>query len=67
LVEPCAAKEATSTIPIVMASSKDPVTAFCTVDKGNEPVASHGLLGQWRAYGQQGGYVIIFDTEQLTN
>jgi hypothetical protein len=41
------------------------ITAFCTVDKANERIANHGLLSQWRAYGAQGGYVIIFDTERL--
>ena len=40
------------------------ITAFCTIDKANERIANHGLLSQWRAYGAQGGYVIIFDTKQ---
>jgi hypothetical protein len=41
------------------------ITAFCRVDKTNERVANHGLLSQWRGYGAEGGYVIIFDTEGL--
>jgi hypothetical protein len=41
------------------------ITSFCTVDKNNERVAKHGLLSQWRGYGSQGGYVIVFSTEGL--
>jgi hypothetical protein len=41
------------------------ITAFCRVDKNDERVANHGLLSQWRGYGAQGGYSIIFDAEQL--
>ena len=41
------------------------ITSFCTVDKGDARVADHGLLSQWRGYGPQGGYAIIFDTERL--
>ena len=41
------------------------ITSFCTVDKGNAHVADHGLLSQWRGYGPQGGYAIIFDTDRL--
>jgi Protein of unknown function (DUF2971) len=28
-------------------------------------VAEHGLLSQWRAYGQDGGYAVVFDTARL--
>jgi Protein of unknown function (DUF2971) len=41
------------------------ITAFCRVDKNDERVANHGLLSQWRGYGPQGGYSIIFDAEGL--
>ena len=41
------------------------ITSFCTIDKTNARIANHGLLSQWRGYGAQGGYVIIFDTEGL--
>lgn len=39
------------------------VTSFCTNEPGTN---SHdGLLSQWRGYGHEGGYAIIFDTEGL--
>lgn len=41
------------------------ITSFCTVEKENERVANHGLLSQWRGYGAQGGYAIIFRTDAL--
>ena len=41
------------------------IVSFCTIDKTNARIANHGLLSQWRGYGAQGGYVIIFDTERL--
>jgi hypothetical protein len=39
------------------------VTSFCTAS--TEQIAQHGLLSQWRAYGQDGGYAIVFDTAKL--
>ena len=36
--------------------------SFCT---GTGQVAEDGLLSQWRAYGRQGGYAIVFDTAEL--
>jgi len=39
------------------------VTSFCTASPGH--IAQHGLLSQWRAYGQDGGYAIMFDTAKL--
>lgn len=41
------------------------VTSFCysTVDAELE----NGLLSQWRGYGHDGGYAIIFDTKGLSN
>ncbi len=41
------------------------IASFCTVDKSNARVVEHGLMSQWRGYGAQGGYAIIFDTERL--
>lgn len=41
------------------------ITSFCTVEEKNERVANHGLLSQWRGYGSQGGYAIIFQTTRL--
>lgn len=40
------------------------VVSFCTTD--NIEVKQHGLLSQWRGYGQEGGYAIEFDTELLS-
>jgi len=41
------------------------VASFCSVDKRDSYIASHGLLSQWRGYGTQGGYIITFDTAGL--
>lgn len=39
------------------------VTSFCTTD---EPLISqHGLLSQWRGYGVDGGYAVVFDAKGL--
>lgn len=39
------------------------VLSFCTTD---DPwVSRNGLLSQWRAYGQNGGYAIVFDARGL--
>lgn len=41
------------------------VTSFCTTD---DPwISEHGLLSQWRGYGPDGGYAIIFDTKELAS
>ncbi|HMS84983.1 MAG TPA: DUF2971 domain-containing protein [Nitrospira sp.] len=39
------------------------VTSFCTAC--DEWVSQNGLLSQWRGYGQDGGYAIVFDTKGL--
>jgi hypothetical protein len=39
------------------------VTSFCTTDA--PWISNNGLLSQWRGYGPDGGYAIIFDTEEL--
>lgn len=39
------------------------VTSFCT--PATEEISAHGLLSQWRGYGQGGGYAIVFDTARL--
>ncbi|CUA82423.1 Protein of unknown function (DUF2971) [Gulbenkiania indica] len=39
------------------------VTSFCYAPPGVESV--NGLLSQWRGYGIDGGYAIIFDTQKL--
>lgn len=41
------------------------VTSFCTPDDAYAEVRTHGLLSQWRYYGQNGGYALVFDTRQL--
>jgi Protein of unknown function (DUF2971) len=39
------------------------ITSFSTI---TEPwVREHGLLSQWRAYGSDGGYALVFDTSRL--
>lgn len=39
------------------------VTSFCK--SATSEIAQHGLLSQWRGYGQNGGYAIVFDTAEL--
>ena len=39
------------------------ITSFCTTN--DEYVKNHGLLSQWRGYGPDGGYAIVFDTAGL--
>ena len=39
------------------------VTSFCTAT--NDWISHNGLLSQWRAYGEDGGYAIVFDAEKL--
>lgn len=41
------------------------ITSYWTTDKSKESIAKHGLLSQWRGYGAQGGYAIVFDTDGL--
>lgn len=41
------------------------VTSLCTPEGAYEEVRKHGLLSQWRYYGQQGGYAIVLDTAKL--
>jgi len=45
-------------------------TSFCTVDQNwkdekRDTVPKHGLLSQWRGYGKNGGYAIVFDTRKI--
>ena len=43
------------------------ITSFCTPDGAFAEVRNHGLLSQWRYYGQEGGYALVFDTAELEN
>lgn len=36
-------------------------------ESGNENIDNHGQLSQWRAYGEDGGYCIVFNTKKLEN
>jgi hypothetical protein len=40
------------------------ICSFSGEDK-NQNINNHGLLSQWRAYGLDGGYCIIFDTKKI--
>jgi Protein of unknown function (DUF2971) len=51
-----------SLLPLVEAY----IVSFCTVSNGDSLVSHHGLLSQWRGYGQDGGYAIVFDTAGLS-
>jgi hypothetical protein len=39
------------------------IVSFCTA--ANLTVSRNGLLSQWRGYGKEGGYAIVFDTKGL--
>ena len=39
------------------------VASFCTT--GDSWISQHGLLSQWRGYGLDGGYAIVFDSAGL--
>lgn len=45
------------------------IASFCTtsgLEKSvRDQVAQHGLLSQWRGYGHEGGYAIVFNTKQF--
>jgi hypothetical protein len=41
------------------------IMSFCTTK--SVQIAKSGLLSQWRGYGKEGGYAIVFDTEGLGN
>lgn len=41
------------------------ITSFCTPDGDYKEVRNHGLLSQWRHYGANGGYAIVFDTSNF--
>lgn len=41
------------------------IVSFCT--SATDEITHHGLLSQWRGYGQNGGYAIVFDTAELEN
>jgi hypothetical protein len=38
------------------------VVAFCVPESDED---NNGLLSQWRGYGKDGGYAVVFDTEKL--
>lgn len=40
------------------------IVSFCAEHK-DEYTKEHGLLSQWRGYGENGGYAIVFKTESL--
>ena len=40
------------------------ITSFCRESK-DEYINANGMLSQWRGYGQDGGFVLVFDTQSL--
>ena len=47
----------------IQAFRENYVLSFCSPE--NNYIAQHGLLSQWRGYGQDGGYAIVFDTARF--
>lgn len=48
-----------------LSANKAYVFSLCA--PGDEQTRKNGLLSQWRGYGQDGGYAIVFDTRALEN
>lgn len=42
------------------------IISFCSTKDKDDRVNEHGLLSQWRGYGRDGGYAIVFDTARLS-
>ena len=38
------------------------IISFCSTKHQSDQVVEHGLLSQWRGYGRDGSYAIVFDT-----
>lgn len=49
--------------PGAQAFAEPYITSFCTA--ATDQIAQHGLLSQWRSYGHEGGYAVVFDTSRL--
>ena len=41
------------------------VVSFCAHTHDDDYVKENGLLSQWRAYGNDGGFALVFDTKRL--
>jgi len=41
------------------------IASFCSHTGDQKYVREHGLLSQWRGYGRDGGYCVVFDTAML--
>lgn len=42
------------------------ITSFCTPYESDSRVGTHGLLSQWRGYGKDGGFALVFETAPLS-
>lgn len=42
------------------------ILSFCKHTGHNDYTKNNGLLSQWRAYGENGGYALVFDTKRLS-
>ena len=42
------------------------ITSFCTPSKNDSRIGTHGILSQWRGYGKDGGFALVFETEILS-
>lgn len=60
-----AAQFAASIRKVTLAFNQAYIFSMCATT--NERTARNGLLSQWRGYGKDGGYAIVFDTKGLEN
>lgn len=59
------AQDTTDMVDVKYKAARDEfyVCSFCS--HGEEPQQSHGLLSQWRGYGSDGGFALVFGTKGL--
>jgi len=73
-IERVAQMETSDTLDILYESLLNPpplkrnipyILSFCKADEENGFLQKHGLLSQWRGYGKDGGFAIVFNMEKL--
>ena len=73
-IERVAQMETSETLDILYESLLNPpplkrnipyILCFCKADEEDDFLQKHGLLSQWRGYGKDGGFAIVFNMEKL--
>ncbi len=58
------ARDETELVVSVLITSEIYITSFCT-ESDDKYINENGILSQWRAYGGNGGFAIVFNTQKL--